>query len=335
MDTENQAKLAFEEDCTRERLGEAVGHSDSGNGAEPSTDDLVTPSEMGGCSPFYVLAKDIQFDPALHERRAFSEDDLAQAKAVVAQEHLIAPLKVVKRGNSLFLIDGFVSLQAIIALDPDAVVKVVQVDQSDALAIRLADTRHRRKREPMAPARQALARYRAGISQDAIAKELGVSAGNVSQMISAAETEEEFEKLAELLPERSKISRNFWFDFYTTTERLKKADQAEPDSSSPNMERFKRSVDDLIADGQPISVDDVRAKLRINSKRGQPKRRNRVLGKPVRRRGLKTKICVDRERQGGPIINFEPGYPAKDFEAALEALLTFLTNPDAASPPRT
>lgn len=64
-------------------------------------------------------------------------------------------------------------------------------------------------------------------------------------------------------------------------------------------------------------------------------RRNRVLGTPVRRSGLKTKICVDRKRQGGPVINFEPGYPAKDFEAALDALLSFLTNPDAASPPRT
>ena len=282
----------------------------------------------------YVFARDIQLDPALHERRAFSDEDLAQARAVVAHEHLVAPFPVVERGNRLILLDGFVTLQAVIACDPDAMVKVVRVDEKDALAIRLADTRHRRKREPMVPARQALARHRVGVPQDAIAKELGVSAGNVSQMISAAEAEEEFEGLADLLVDRSKISRSFWFDLYTTLERLKKVDATDADGSSPNADRFRKSVEDLIAADEPISADDLRAKLGINAKRGQPKRRNRVLGTPVRRPGLKTKICVDRKRQGGPVINFEPGYPARDFEAALDALLSFLTNPDAASAPR-
>ena len=281
-----------------------------------------------------VLARDIQLDPALHERRAFSDDDLAKAGTVVAHEHLVAPFPVVERGNELILLDGFVTLQAVIARNPDAMVKVVRVDERDALAIRLADTRHRRKREPMVPARQALARHRAGLPQDAIAKELGVSAGNVSQMISAAEAEEEFEGLADLLVDRSKISRSFWFDLYTTLERLKKVDATDADGSSPNADRFRKSVEDLIAADEPISADDLRAKLGINAKRGQPKRRNRVLGTPVRRSGLKTKICVDRNRQGGPVINFEPGYPAKDFEAALDALLSFLTDPDAASAPR-
>ena len=283
----------------------------------------------------YVLARDIQIDPALHERRAYSDDDLAQAIAIVSQEHLIAPFKVIRRGNGVFLIDGFVALDAVIALDPDAVIKIVYVDEEDALAIRLADTRHRRKREPMVPARQALARHRVGVPQDAIAKELGVSAGNVSQMISAAEAEEEFEGLADLLIDRSKISRSFWFDLYTTLERLKKVDATDADGSSSKADRFRKSVDDLIAADELISAGDLRAKLGINAKRGQPKRRNRVLGTPVRRPGLKTKICVDKKRQGGPVINFPPGYPAKKFDAALDALLTFLTNLDTASRPQT
>lgn len=317
---------------------EGIGKPAASNGdelAETETrnaDSVQSIAQEAGAN--YVLARDIQLDPALHERRAFSDDDLAKAGSVVAHEHLVAPFPVVERGNQLLLLDGFVTLQAVIARDPDAMVKVVRVDEKDALAIRLADTRHRRKREPMVPARQALARHRAGVSQDAIAKELCVSAGNVSQMISAAEAEEQFEGLADLLVDRSKISRGLWFDLYTTLERLKKIDATDADGSSPNADRFRKTVDDLIAADEPISADDFRAKLGINSQRGQPKRRNRVLGKPVRRPGLKTKICVDRERQGGPVINFEPGYPAKDFDAALDALLTFLTNPDAASPPR-
>jgi|GEM_PF-6655564 len=311
----------------------AASNGDELSEAETSKSDSG-PSTTREVNANYVLARDIQLDPTLHERRAFSDGDLAQAGAVVAHEHLVAPFPVVERGNELILLDGFVTLQAVIARDPDAMVKVIRVDEKDALAIRLADTRHRRKREPMVPARQALARHRAGVPQDAIAKELGVSAGNVSQMISAAEAEEEFEGLADLLVERSKISRSLWFEIYTTQERLKKADDSEPDGSSPNSDRFRKSVKDLIAADNPITADELRAKLGINAKRGEPKRRNRMLGTPVKLPGLKTKICVDKKRQGGPVINFEPGYPAKEFDAALDALLSFLTDPDAASPPQ-
>lgn len=79
--------------------------------------------------------------------------------------------------------------------------------EKDALAIRFADTRKGRNREPMVSSRQALARHRSGVSQEAIAKELGVSAGNVSQMISAAEAEEELCGVADLLVDQSKVSR--------------------------------------------------------------------------------------------------------------------------------
>ncbi|MCP9223392.1 hypothetical protein MKP08_11585 [Erythrobacter sp. LQ02-29] len=333
MDTLNQASLAFEEGQNIEGVGDTDEASTSGPGALAST-SKSTISERMEAAADYVLARDIQIDPTLHERRAYSEDDLAQAKTVAAQKHLIAPFKVVKRGNSLFLIDGFVALQAVIALDPDAMVKTVAVDENNALAIRLADTRHRRKREPMVPARQALARHRAGVSQDAIAKELSVSAGNVSQMISAAEAEEEFEDLADLLIDRSKISRSLWFDLYTTLERLKKVDATDANQNSRHCDRFRKKVEDLIASDEPISADELRTKLGINPRRSEPKRRNRVLGTPIKRPGLKAKICVDKKRQGGPVINFPPGYPAKEFDAALDALLTFLTNPDAASPPR-
>ena len=82
----------------------------------------------------YVLARDIQLDPSLHESRAFSDDDLAGAGAVVAHEHLVAPFPVVERGNQLILLDGFVTLQAVIARDPDARVKVVRVDDAIARA---------------------------------------------------------------------------------------------------------------------------------------------------------------------------------------------------------
>ena len=199
MDIENQAALAFEENCTNENFQEAVDVSSPASGAQASPDNSAISSEIGRSDPSYVLAKDIQLDPNLHERRAFSEDDLAFANAVVSQSHLVVPFPVVRRGNGLFLVDGYVHLRAIVESDHDALVKVIEVSEKDALAIRFADTRKGRNREPMVSSRQALARHRSGVSQEAIAKELGVSAGNVSQMISAAEAEKELGGVADLL----------------------------------------------------------------------------------------------------------------------------------------
>ena len=333
MDIENQAALAFEENCTNENFQEAVDVSSPASGAQASPDNSAISSEIGRSDPSYVLAKDIQRDPNLHERRAFSEDDLAFANAVVSQSHLVVPFPVVRRGNGLFLVDGYVHLRAIVESDHDALVKVIEVSEKDALAIRFADTRKGRNREPMVSSRQALARHRSGVSQEAIAKELGVSAGNVSQMISAAEAEKELGGVADLLVDQSKVSRGWWFDVHTTRERLKKADGAEPEGSTPNMDRFRRAIEKLLESGGPLSTEQVREALNINVKRAEPKRRNRMLGKPEKRRGLKVRLNVDRKRQGGKVINFPPGFPDEEFEAALEALLAFLMPPGSDAGP--
>lgn len=333
MDTENQASLAFEENAAGKGKECTTDASNPANGAKPSTDNSATAIRIERSDPSYVLARDIQLDPNLHERRAFSEDDLAFANAVVSQSHLVVPFPVVRRGNGLFLVDGYVHLRAIVESDHDALVKVIEVSEEDALAIRFADTRKGRNREPMVSSRQALARHRSGVSQEAIAKELGVSAGNVSQMISAAEAEEELGAVADLLVDQSKVSRGWWFDVHTTRERLKKADGAEPEGSTPNMDRFRRAIEKLLESGGPLSTEQVREALNINVKRAEPKRRNRMLGKPEKRRGLKVRLNVDRKRQGGKVINFPPGFPDEEFEAALEALLAFLMPPGSDAGP--
>ncbi|WJY19864.1 hypothetical protein QQS45_06525 [Alteriqipengyuania flavescens] len=332
MDTENQASLAFEENIADNGIEYATEAADPSS-TEPSTNSSATADKIERNDPSYFLARDIQLDANLHERRAFSEDDLAFADAVTSQSHLVAPFPVVRRGNSLFLVDGYVHLGAIVEGDRDALVKVIEVSEEDALAIRFADTRRARGREPMVSSRQALARHRSGVAQEAIAKELGVSAGNVSQMISAAQTEEELGAVADRLVNRSKVSRGWWFDVHTTRERLKKADGAEPEGSTPNMDRFRRAIEKLLESGGALSTEQVREALNINVKRAEPKRRNRMLGKPEKRRGLKVRLNVDRKRQGGKVINFPPGFPDEEFEAALEALLAFLMPPGSDAGP--
>lgn len=200
----------------------------------------------------------------------------------------------------MILLNGVVILQAVIALDPNGRVKVIEHDEEDVVAVRFADTRQRARREPMVPSRQALARCRDGISQEAIAKELGVSPGSISQMVSAAKVEEEFEDLAILIINRSRLLRRWWEDVHTTRERLRKADENEPERSTPRMDRFTTAISGLIAANKPVSSEHVRKVLGINVPRSEPKRRNRVLGKPVRRQGLKVQINVDKERQGDP-----------------------------------
>ena len=284
----------------------------------------ITSSESSSTATQWVLASEIQIDPYVHERRAFSEEDLERAKAVVAQPQLLAPFRVFARGNRLVLLDGYITLQAVLALDENSRVKISIVDEEDAAATRLADTRRRHKLEPMTVARQALARRRAGLSQDEIAKELFVTAGNVSQMIGAAEAEERFEGLAQHIHDRSKLSRKFWYEMHTTVARAEKLDQQHLDGATPAMDHFMAVVNKLMAAETMLRANEVRKQLRFNAVRSAPKRRNRMIGKPVKRADLKTQLCVDDRRQAGQIINFPPGFPNEKFDEALGAVIAIL-----------
>lgn len=299
---------------------------DRGCDSAQATHNFEIANEAGAPSAAseWVLASDIVIDPSFHDRRAYSTDDLERAKAVVAQPGLLAPLRVFARGNCLVLVDGYITLQAVLALDENSRVKVDIVNEEDVVSIRLADTRRRHKLEPMTVARQALARKRAGLSQDEIAKELFVTAGNVSQMVSAAEAEERFEQLAQRIPDRSKLSRAFWFEMHTTVLRAAKLDGQNSDGSTPAMDRFMAVVNKLIAAKTLLSADEVRKQLRFNALRSAPKRRNRMIGEPIKNAACKVQLHVARERQAGPIINFPPGFPIEKFDEALGALVAIL-----------
>ncbi len=295
------------------------------DGIVPATDiPIACGLEGSPTSIKWVLASDIVIDPTIHERRTSSGEDLERAKAVVAQPGLLAPFRVFVRGNCLILIDGYITLQAVLALDDNSRVKIDIVTEEDAAPIRLADTRRRHKLEAMTVARQALARKRAGLTQDEIAKELFVTAGNVSQMVSAAEAEERFEQLAQLIQDRSNLSRTFWYEMHTTLTRAEKIDGRNSDGSNPAMDRFMATVNKLVAAKIPLSADEVRKQLRFNAVRSAPKRRNRMIGMPIKNAAFKVQLHVDRKRQGGQIINFPPGFPSEKFDEALSAVVAIL-----------
>ena len=83
-------------------------------------------------------------------------------------------------------------------------------------------------------------------------------------------------------------------------------------------------VNKLIAAETLLSADEVRKQLRFNTLRSAPKRRNRMIGKPIKNAAFKVQLRVARERQGGQIINFPPGFPSEKFDEALGALVAIL-----------
>ena len=295
------------------------------DGIVSATDIPITSHLKGSPTTIqWVLASDIVVDPDLHERRTVCRDDLERAKAIVAQPGLLAPFRVFARGKCLVLVDGYITLQAVLALDENSRVKVDIVNEEDVVPIRLADTRRRHKMEPMTTARQALASTRADRTQDEMAKELFVMAGNVSQMVSAAESEERFEQLAQRIHDRSKLSRTFWFEMHTTVLRAAKLDGQNSDGSTPAMERFMARLNKLMAAETLLSADEVRKQLRFNAVRSAPKRRNRMIGKPIKIAACKVQLHVADKRQGGQIINFPPGFPSEKFDEALGAVVAIL-----------
>jgi hypothetical protein len=272
-----------------------------------------------------ILASELKIDPALHECRGHTEEDVVRMKAIAKQPKLHAPIPVVEKGGHLYLVDGFMFIRAVIAEDPNALVQIRFVSPAEAVAIRGANLRRARMREPMVFPRYALMRWRFGATQEEIAAELGLDASRISQIISAAETEEKLEPLAELVRDRSRISVRFWEDVHTTRERLTMKDMREGGQSTPNMDRHELAVQEIIKAGVPIEIADVKTGLVINEQRtAPPKRRNRMIGKPVNHPGLRIEITVDRKRQGGQIINFPPGYPSEKFEEVYEIMINHL-----------
>lgn len=272
-----------------------------------------------------ILASELKIDPALHECRGYTEEDVVRMKAIAKQPKLHAPIPVVEKDGHFYLVDGFIFIRAVLSEDENALVHIRFVSHKEALAIRGANLRQPRKREPMVFPRYALMRWRFGTEQKEIASELGLDASRISQMISAAETEEKLEPLAKLIRDRSGISVRFWEDVHTTRERLKMKDMQEGGQSTPNMDRHENAVQEIIKAGIPIEIAEVKAKLVINEQRtSPPKRRNRMIGKPVNHPGLRIEITVDRKRQGGQIINFPPGYPSEKFEEVYEILINHL-----------
>ena len=246
-------------------------------------------------------------------------------KTIAKQRKLHAPIPVVEKDGDLYLVDGFMFIRAVLSEDENALIHIRFVSPEEALAIRGANLRQQRKREPMVFPRYALMRWRSGTEQEEIAAELGLKPSRISQMISAAETEEELEPLAKLIRDRSSISVRFWEDVHTTRERLRQKDMQAGGQSTRSMDRHENAVQELINAQNHVDLSQVKAKLVINEQRtSPPKRRNRMIGKPVEHEGLQVQITVDRERQGGQIINFPPGYPSEKFEEIYEIMINHL-----------
>tara|TARA_R110002020_G_scaffold212556_2_gene419186 strand:- start:300 stop:1328 length:1029 start_codon:yes stop_codon:yes gene_type:complete len=250
----------------------------------------------------WFLARDLEIDEELHERRAICPDDLARARQSAEHPEFWNPIPVVEKNRKVFQMDSVVFVQGIIENNPDAYVQVYFVSEERGMAIRIADNRKRHKREPMAKARQAHFLYLKKMPYEQIASLLGVKTSRISQMISEAKTEIKFERFGNLIAERSKIPARFWGSVYATEASRSKADEENPRTDGESrLDEFNAMIAKIVALGEPITLVEARARLCLSADRTAATR-NRTFGESFEISGSDEKIWFDAERDHGRII---------------------------------
>ncbi len=250
----------------------------------------------------WFLARELEIDEELHERRAISADDIDRVRSIAELPEFWNPVPVVEKNGRVFLMDSAVFIQGVIKYNPDALVQVHFVSEECGMAIRIADNRKRHKREPMAKARQAHLLSMKRIPYEQIALHLEVKTPRVSQMISEAKTEAKFERFANLITERSEIPARFWGSVYATETSRSKADEENPRKDGESRsEEFNATIAKIVALGEPITLVEARARLCLSAERTAATR-NRTFGESFEISGSDEKIWFDAERDHGRII---------------------------------
>ncbi|RDC61349.1 hypothetical protein HME9302_02571 [Alteripontixanthobacter maritimus] len=302
-------------------VGNDADVSSDGNG--PITEPQASAAAKIGDNS-RVRADTISFDHSLYLRHSHTEDDVARAKGIASQPALHNAIPVREHNGRLLGLDSSIFVASLLRSDPNAKVAIRIVSETEAIAIMARRVQQRAKEEPMVRARYALNRSCEGIAHENIAKELSLHISRISQMVSSAKAEKYLKGLLPFVENRPRIPVKFFEDVHTTIEVRSASDKKTASDATPQMDEFDNRIGKIIAAGEMTDIDTLRGKLGINNKRSKPKRRNRMIGKPVKYEGLNVELHVDRKRQGGRVINFPPGYSAENFDKALEALIAFL-----------
>ncbi len=268
-----------------------------------------------------VYVRDLVLNPTFHERRSYDPDEIVRLSSLVADPALHRPVPVIEKDGRFAYVDSTVFCKALLKADPDAMVEIEIVSEPDGLAIRFRDIAGRRQHEPMSKVRLAWMLVDADFSAERAGELLGVKGPRVSQLVAVARTEAEFEALAKLITDRSRVTPRFWSSIHDTRIARQKMDEKNRGKTGPSrVEKFEQDIAQIVADGEPISVEEIRKRLNLNGSRTT---RNpvRMHGTPVSRTDLKLRLHFDEGRRN---ISVDPSYPTSDFKALVNAVAEFL-----------
>jgi len=97
MEYDNQIPLLFDH-TTSESGSHGSDGEENSNSADAGTRPAPQPQSERSKAE-YVFARNIQIDPALHERRSFSDDDLQRAMAVAGNLISSLPFRLSNAGT--------------------------------------------------------------------------------------------------------------------------------------------------------------------------------------------------------------------------------------------
>lgn len=268
-----------------------------------------------------AYVRDLILDPRFHERRAFDPDDIERLKPLVSDTENHRPVLVVEKDCKLYKVDSTAFCAARLAADPNAMVSIEIVRESEVLAIRQKDYAKRAKRELMGKVRLAAMLTNAGVSGKKVGRFLGVGASRISQLYAVAKTEAQFEALAGLTINQWMTTPRFWSSIHDTLVARGKLDNAQPKKDGPSrVEQFEADIAAIVAEGKTISLDDIRKRLGLNEKRKDSKP-VRMRGTRVIRDGLMVKLVADERRR---TISIDPSYSAEGFADLVDKVAAFL-----------
>ena len=268
-----------------------------------------------------VYVRDLVLNPGFHERRSYDPDALVRLAPLVADPALHRPVPVIEKDGRFAYADSTVFCKALLEANPDAMVEIEIVSESDGLAIRFRDIARRAHHEPMSKVRLACMLVDADFSGERAGDLLGVSGPRISQLVAVARTEAEFEALANLIINRSRVTPRFWSSIHDTRIARNKLDEKKPEKTGPSrVQKFEEDIAQIVADGEPISVDEIRKRLKLND--------TRTARKPVRMRGTRVSLPDLDVRlhsdEGRRSFSVDPSYPTSDFKALITAVAEFL-----------
>lgn len=289
----------------------------SGSSKTPSGDKYST-----------AKASEISCRADIYERRHYDTRDIEAQHLRATEPHNWRPFPVVIGVDGYRLIDGGSLIEAICHIDPETEVPIEIVNVAEGLRIRSQNNASSSRPEPMARARRALILRNEGYTNAQIARELRVleddavlTDARINQLRGAAEAEERFQHLSEIIASPAHTPVRFYEVLKATCDAREKLDMESPVSNGPaRLAIFAAEVKSLVEAGEPMEYHEIEKRLKLVGRR-EFKRRARHMGEEILVPGSREVMWLEADRKGGPVANLPQSFTPSETKAVFEVIL--------------